>query len=253
MQINLARNDRGEPEIFRSLQGEGPMAGRVRTFVRLSGCNLHCVWCDTAYTWNWLGSDFTHLRDAPGKPHKFDSAQEMTKLSVADATALITALPSEGLVVTGGEPLLQQGALAALVHALDDAGESWRIEIETNGSIAPSAALEASVDLFVVSPKLAHSGNAATLALNSDVLARFAALEQAVFKFVARGPEDLAAIDALAAALSLAPARIFVMPEGVDSQTLLARGPMLAPAALARGYGYCDRLHIHLFGERRGV
>ena len=80
--LKLARNDQGEPEIFRSIQGEGPAIGRPRTFVRLSSCNLHCVWCDTAYTWNWAGTPFAHQNNT-----KFELGAEMIKLSVADTEA----------------------------------------------------------------------------------------------------------------------------------------------------------------------
>ncbi|HRO03732.1 MAG TPA: 7-carboxy-7-deazaguanine synthase QueE, partial [Terricaulis sp.] len=96
MQINLARNDDGAPEIFRSIQGEGPMAGRERTFIRLSGCNLHCRWCDTAYTWNWAGTPFTHESGV-----KYEPAEEMAKLSIAETAAAVLALPAEGVVITG--------------------------------------------------------------------------------------------------------------------------------------------------------
>jgi 7-carboxy-7-deazaguanine synthase len=251
--LNLARNDAGEPEIFRSVQGEGPNVGRVRTFIRLSGCNLHCVWCDTAYTWNWRGSTFLHVRDRAAHPHKFDPAEEMAKVSVAEASALVAAHGSGGVVITGGEPLLQRDAVARLIDALRAAMPGVLIEIETNGSIAPGATLAARVDLFMVSPKLAHSGNDSAIALNEAAIGAFAALEQACFKFVARTVEDIEAIATLTGRFGIAAQRTYVMPEGTDSATLIARGRALIDAALAHGFNYTDRLHIHLFGDRRGV
>lgn len=248
--LNVARTETGEPEIFRSIQGEGPMTGRDRAFIRLSGCNLHCVWCDTAYTWNWIGTPFVHERDRPGAPHKFDPAREMAKLAPADAARLILARDAEGVVITGGEPLMQTGGVIALIDALRD-GRELTVEVETNGSIAPDPDLVKRVDLFVVSPKLAHSGNDSTLALRA--LAALAALPNAVFKFVARDAADIAEIDALAAAHAITPERIYVMPEGTDSETLRARGKALAAVIGEAGFHISDRLHIHLFGEKRGV
>lgn len=248
MQINLALNDEGGLEIFRSIQGEGPMAGRERTFIRLSGCNLHCVWCDTAYTWNWEGTPFTH---DSGK--KYAPAHEMTKRDVADAAARVLALPAEGVVITGGEPLMQRGALLVLIDAIKKGAPHMRIEIETNGSIAPGADLAAHVDLFVVSPKLAHSGNAAARALKQEALAAFAALPQAHFKIVCQAPSDVEAVAELATAHAIPAARVSVMPEGVSSETLRARLPALTEAAHAHGFSVSDRLHIHRFGQKRGI
>lgn len=249
--LNIARTETGEPEIFRSIQGEGPMAGRERTFIRLSGCNLHCVWCDTAYTWNWIGSAFAHERDRPGAPYKFDPVREMEKLAPADAAQLILAQPSEGVVITGGEPLMQTGGVIELIDALRHAQRDVQIEIETNGSIAPEAALVERVDLFVVSPKLAHSGNDSAIAFR--VLPAWAVLTKAVFKFVARDANDVADIVTLAQVQAIARERIYVMPEGVESDILRRRGKELAPYILKCGFNFSDRLHIHLFGEKRGV
>ena len=252
MQLRLARDDDGGPEIFRSFQGEGPMAGRTRTFVRLSGCNLHCVWCDTAYTWNWRGGPFAHERDAPGASHQFDPAAEMVKLDVAEVAARIAALPAEAIVVTGGEPLMQAEAVRALIGLLRATSPAIGVEIETNGSLAPGALAE-TVDLFVVSPKLAHSGNEASLALKRDALRAFAGLTHAVFKFVAREADDVRRAAALMDQLGVPSQRVMIMPEGVDSETLRARAAMLAPAIMACGFAFSDRLHVHLFGARRGV
>ncbi|MES1198540.1 MAG: 7-carboxy-7-deazaguanine synthase QueE [Pseudomonadota bacterium] len=247
MELKLARNSEGGPEIFRSLQGEGPKAGRVRTFVRLSGCNLHCVWCDTAYTWNWKGSAFAHER-----AEKFDPRREMVKLSAEEAAARIAELQSEALVITGGEPLLQEDALLALLDALEAKYVDMPVEFETNGTIAPSPALAERSSLFVVSPKLAHSGNAAGLALKDEALRAFVGLP-AVFKFVARDVSDVAQIAAIAELFDIAPERVYVMPEGTDSATLRERGRGLAAAILQHDFNFSDRLHIHLFGAARGV
>ncbi len=252
--LRLAKQSATEPEIFRSIQGEGPHAGRERTFVRLSGCNLHCVWCDTAYTWNWQDTPFAHERDKPGAPHKFDMRAEMEKREIDEVARLIDALPAEGIVITGGEPLMQQDAVAALAALLRAAQPARSIEIETNGSIAPAPALIEQVSLFVVSPKLAHSGNDPALALKPDVLRLYAGLgEQAAFKFVARTAEDVATIAALTRTLEIAPSRVWVMPEGANSDALHVRAAALRPAIDAAGFRFSDRLHIHMFGEKRGV
>ncbi|ANP47143.1 7-carboxy-7-deazaguanine synthase QueE [Candidatus Viadribacter manganicus] len=246
--LKLARNDQGEPEIFRSIQGEGRAIGRPRTFVRLSGCNLHCVWCDTAYTWNWNGTPFAHERGV-----KFDPSAEMVKIDVADAAAQILALPSEGVVITGGEPTLQADALIALIDVLRARAPDLLIEFETNGSIAPSGALCERVDLFMVSPKLAHSGNDASVALNERALSVFAQLPSAYFKFVAKTSTDIETAAAIAKRFGVPAGRVYIMPEGTTPEALDARGPGLIDATLAYGFSYSDRLHIHLFGQKRGV
>jgi len=248
MHIVLARDDHGAPEIFRSIQGEGPNAGRIRTFIRLSGCNLHCVWCDTAYTWNWRDTPFVH---ESGK--KFEREAEAIKLTIEKVAAIAAPLASEGYVITGGEPLMQRAVLPTLIDALKATSPDAAIEIETNGSILPPDALAESVDLFVVSPKLAHSGNDVSLALKPDALATYAALPSAVFKFVAREVEDVATASVIARDFGIKPARIYIMPEGTEAGALSQRARTLTVAILAHGFNFTPRLHIELFGAARGV
>ncbi len=246
--LKLARNDQGEPEIFRSIQGEGPALGRPRTFVRLSGCNLHCVWCDTAYTWNWVGTPFAHEN---GK--KFEPNAEMIKLSATETAARIHALASEGVVITGGEPLLQTDALVEMIDALREHDHRALVEIETNGSIAPSDDLINRIDCFVVSPKLAHSGNDAELALKPEALRRYAQVPGAFLKFVAKDARDVETAAEIAELYAIPAQRIYIMPEGTTSEGVRARGVALIDAVIAHGFTYSDRLHIHLFGQKRGV
>jgi 7-carboxy-7-deazaguanine synthase len=246
--LKLARDESGEPEIFRSIQGEGPAIGRPRTFVRLSGCNLHCVWCDTAYTWNWIGTPFAHQNTT-----KFEISAEMIKLSVAETAARINALPSEGVVITGGEPLLQMEAVVELVDALRADDHRAIVDIETNGSIAPSEDLIDRIDYFVVSPKLAHSGNDAAVAMNHEALSCFAQMTSASLKFVVKEAADVETVAKIAERYAFPQQRIYIMPEGTTSEALLARGPKLMESVIAHGFNYSDRLHIHLFGQKRGV
>lgn len=253
MLINVARDDSGEPEIFRSFQGEGANAGRLRTFIRLSGCNLHCVWCDTAYTWNWNGTSFVHERDAPGIPHKFDRTAETIRAETSEICARAVSLASEGFVITGGEPLMQQTALIELVGSLRVFAPHSSVEIETNGTIAPERALCDGVDLFMVSPKLAHSGNDVDLALRPQVLRGYAGMASAFFKFVARTVGDVAVIVDLAENFEIPRRRIFVMPEGAEPHVLDKRSRALAEAIATSGFSFSPRLHIHLFGNARGV
>ena len=242
--LTLATTTPGEPEIFASLQGEGLSAGRPSTFIRLSRCNLACVWCDTAYTWRFTGDN---------RPHRdgmvYDRAANQLTLSEADAAARVAALGGSRIVVTGGEPLLQAPALARMLALLP----GRHVEIETNGTVAPAPALDALVHQYNVSPKLAHSGNAAALALPPERLAAWAAEPRAWFKFVIAEPADVDEVLALAAAHAIARERIFLMPEGRDSATLRARSGWLAEACARAGLNFTDRLHIHLFGDTRGT
>ena len=235
--LTLATTRPGKPEIFASLQGEGPSAGWPSTFVRLSRCNLACVWCDTAYTWRFSG------------PGAFERTANQLTLSEADTATRILALGGNRLVITGGEPLLQAPALARLLPLLP----LMHIEIETNGTVAPPPALDALVHQYNVSPKLAHSGNPAAQALIPARLAAFAANPRAFFKFVIVSPDDLAQVLALQAAHAIPAERLFLMPEGTDSATLRERSRWLAAVAMDHGLRFSDRLHIHLYGDTRGT
>ena len=237
MPLTLATTTPGEPEIFASLQGEGPSAGRPSTFVRLSNCNLACTWCDTAYTWRFTG------------PDAFERKAEQVVLSEHDTAARILAFDGNRLVVTGGEPLLQAPALAKLLALLPD----MHVEIETNGTVVPPPALDPLVHQYNVSPKLAHSGNPAAKALIPERLSAFAADPRAWFKFVVAKPEDVAEVLALAAAYAIPRERLFVMPEGTDSATLRTRSRWLAEICAREGLRLSDRLHIHLYGDTRGT
>lgn len=246
--LTLATVNPGEAEIFASLQGEGPSMGRPSTFVRLSRCNLACRWCDTAYTWRFTGDNRPHRDDLA-----FERSANQLVLDEGEVASRIVALSPDRLVITGGEPLLQGAALARMVAAVRQARPDFHVEIETNGSVAPHAALDALVDQYNVSPKLAHSGNPAELALIPERLAAWAAEPRAYFKFVVATPADVEEVEALQEAYAIPGERLFVMPEGTDSATLRERSKWLSDAALNAGWRFTDRLHIHLYGDTRGT
>ncbi|QZH73841.1 MAG: 7-carboxy-7-deazaguanine synthase QueE [Erythrobacter sp.] len=242
--LTLATQSPGEPEIFASLQGEGPSAGMPVAFLRMSRCNLACVWCDTDYTWHFEGDDRPHRS---GETH--DRRANQLELEEADVAARIAALGQNRLVITGGEPLLQAGRLAAMLEHLPDIA----VEIETNGTVAPPARLDVRVDQYNVSPKLAHSGNPAELALKPQMLDHWASDPRAWFKFVIAQPADVEEVLALVEWHRVPRNRVFLMPEGTDSATLREREQWLAPLCLEHGFRMSDRLHIHLYGDTRGT
>lgn len=246
--LRLAVDDTGGPEIFHSVQGEGASLGAPRVFIRLSGCNLHCEWCDTAYTWNWESTDFAH-----NDGRKYDLDRQTMTLSARDIAERVSAFAPVGIVITGGEPLLQQSRLPNLITEIKNASGPVWVEIETNGSIRPQNALVNLVNQFNVSPKLSHSGNQAALAQKAESLSVFAGMTAAWFKFVIGTPGDVEEVRALAREYRIAPDRILLMPLGVRSEDLRMRSEWLVPICLEHGYRYTDRLHIHLFGNSRGT
>lgn len=245
MPLVLATTTPGEPEIFGSLQGEGPSQGKPCAFVRLSRCNLACVWCDTAYTWRFEGDN---------RPHRsgetYERKANQVTLAEEDVAARIAALGQPRLVVTGGEPLLQAPSLARMLAMLP---REIAVEVETNGTVAQPPALDALIDQYNVSPKLAHSGNPAELALVPERLAHWAAEPRACFKFVIAEPADIAEVLALVERYAIPRTRVWLMAEGTDSATLNAREAWLAQLCLDNHLTLSKRLHIELYGDTRGT
>ena len=219
--MKLARLS-SEGEVFYSIQGEGARAGSPAVFVRLAGCNLHCRWCDTKYSWG-QGADITE----------------------EDLAARILSYNSPGLVITGGEPLLQAPAIEKLLSLLPN---SVFVEIETNGTIPPTPTLVARVNQWNVSPKLEHAGNS-TPTLCAQVLKDFVATGHTWFKFVVQGEEDWPAI----AALCLPQERIILMPCATTREQLATARPAVVDMCLHHRVRFGDRLHVALWGDKKGV
>jgi 7-carboxy-7-deazaguanine synthase len=219
-------------EIFYSLQGEGSLLGVPSVFVRTSGCNLRCAWCDTPYTsWNPEGHDMT----------------------VADIVNEARAHPARHVVVTGGEPMIANG-IVDLTRELKRAG--LHITIETAGTVfAP-----VECDLMSISPKLANStpaGSWATqherLRYQPDVLRRLMQTFAYQLKFVIAQPEDLREVENMLIETGADRNAVVLMAEGTAPETLAERAEWLVEICKHHGYRFSPRLHIDLWGNRRGV
>lgn len=223
------------PEIFRSIQGEGVHAGRPAVFLRLALCNLACRWCDTAYTWDW---------------ERHDRGRETLELSLSSAERVISRLGCRSLVVTGGEPLLQQKELVPLLDRLKGAG-FW-IEVETNGTILPTEGLLGLIDHWSVSPKLASSGNSLSAREKPGPCRLFAGLPAAHFKFVVDGPDDVAEAIEVSARYGIPRSRVALMPQAAECAALVEKGRWLVDICVREGFLFSTRLQVLLWGHRRG-
>lgn len=250
--IKLA-NLNGGPEIFHSIQGEGVSMGVPSVFVRASLCNLHCQWCDTDYTWNWKSTPWKHERDKEPGYQKFKKSEYLTELPTDEVAEKIAQFHCSNIILTGGEPLLQDGAWQSVIGSLIAKSADYRFEVETNGTIVPSPELNQLVSQYNVSPKLKNSGNDASLRLNEAALRFFAKSEKAWFKFVVTHDDDLTEIMDLVSKFALPQDRILLMPEGRDNETLQKRRLWLVDVCRERNFRYSDRLHIQLWGSKRGV
>lgn len=222
-----------------TFQGEGRSLGQRVGFVRLGTCNLDCgrgpgsTWaCDTAYTWDW---------------ERYSPAEEIVVRSVDDIVGQLTAMAVDRIVITGGEPLIQQNRLVSLLRAADQRG--WAIEIETNGTIAPLPEVAELVSQFNVSPKVRGSGVPAAMALRPRPLAAFLASDKAVFKFVASGAAELDDIGDVVTRWGLRP--VVIMPAGTVADEVIQVARELAEPVLDRGWDLTIRLHVLLWGNER--
>ncbi len=250
--MKLAKLGEG-PEIFHTIQGEGPSAGCPAVFIRASRCNLHCVWCDTDHTWNFEGTPWPHEKDAVPGYTKHRKSGVTLDLAPAEAARRILAFGCPRVVITGGEPLLQETEFLEMIHLIRAEMPDCLFEVETNATRVPSPAFANAVDQFNVSPKLANSGVAEALRLNEAALRFFAESPKAWFKFVVARPPDLVEIQSLRVRYELPHSRILLMPEGRTSAELDRHAPWLAETCRELGFRFCDRLHIRLWGDRRGV
>ena len=224
-------------EVFTTIQGEGLLLGVPSLFIRTSGCNLRCSWCDTPYTsWNAEGEDWPQQRLldwVAGFPHY------------------------RHVVLTGGEPMMLP-ALVPLTRALHEAGK--HITIETAGTVYQPVVC----DLMSLSPKLANStphdrenGRYAEaheqLRIRPEVLTRLTTEYDYQLKFVVNNPLDLDEIESICRSLNAPPDRVLLMPEGISADTLQQRATWLVEICKQRGYRFCPRLHVLLYGNQRGV
>ena len=227
-------------EIFHSIQGEGELTGVPSVFVRTSGCNLRCAWCDTPYA-SWQ--------------------PEGDEMSVDTIVEQVLAFPCSHVVLTGGEPMVAKG-IHELAARLKQAGK--HITIETAGTVAP---VGIACDLASISPKLANSTPSQELAgtawverhektrLQPDILRQWIDSYPFQLKFVVSDAQQLTEIADLAIFLDrpIPPSKFLLMPEGVTVETLGSRRTWLIDACKQHGYRFCQRLHIDLFGNTRAT
>jgi 7-carboxy-7-deazaguanine synthase len=226
-------------EIFHSIQGEGELTGVPSVFVRTSGCNLRCTWCDTPYaSWNPEGST----------------------MSADEIVARVSSFPARHVVLTGGEPMIAPG-----IRELAAALRSWgmHVTIETAATVLPAGV---ACDLASLSPKLRNSSPGdrlddtwrerhESLRWQPATVAAWMAAHDYQLKFVVSGQDDLIEIEGMLGELPVRPpaSKVLLMPEGVEAATLRERGSWLAEVCKDCGYRFCPRLHIELFGNRRGT
>lgn len=225
-------------EMFTSVQGEGIWSGVPSTFVRISGCNLRCSWCDTPYA-SW--------------------EPEGPTLSIEDIVTQVHNESIEHVVVTGGEPMLFD-AVEPLCLRLKELGHT--LTIETAGTVFRNLP----VDLMSISPKLSNSTPTSEAAgtwserhektrTNLDALTRLINSYLVQLKFVVADPQcDLPEIESLLSTLPhVRPDHILLMPEGRDAGQLSKRLKELVPIVMERGWRLCPRLQIDLFGDTKGT
>lgn len=224
-------------EIFGpTFQGEGPSTGVPCHFLRLGGCSIQCVWCDTAYTW-----------DAT----RFDLGQELTTLDLTEVEGRLTKLFKSGtvpmLVVSGGEPMQQQDALFEMLIRQTLYS---RIEIETSGHIPFKIGRTPFYVHFNVSPKLAHAQTKRPY--DVTVLAEYA-LIGGRFKFVVDKIQDFDEVDYIVREARIPAPNVYIMPLGVARHALVTRTQEIAEEVVKRQWNLTSRLHILVYGNRRGV
>jgi len=219
-------------ELFYSLQGEGALVGVPSVFIRTSGCNLRCSWCDTPYT-SWQ--------------------PEGTEFEIGQILHEVQAHPARHVVVTGGEPMILPDVVP-LTERLRALG--LHITVETAGTVFRPVAC----DLMSISPKLSNSTPSGPwaaqhdrLRIQSDTLLELMGRYEYQLKFVIARPDDLEELRPLLETVKADRGRVILMPEGIDRDVLRERSVWLAEICKEEGFRFSPRLHVELYGNQRGV
>ena len=227
-------------ELFFSIQGEGELTGVPSVFVRTSGCNLRCRWCDTKYA-SW-------------KP-------EGDNVTINDLLDKVCSYPARHVVISGGEPMIAKG-IEEFTHLLKESGK--HITIETAGTISPNGI---QCDLASLSPKLSDStpnegdinkewiDRHESKRLDYDILSEWVNSYNFQLKFVVSKEEEIKEIQNVISRIEgkILPEKVLLMPEGIDPDTLRSRYDLLIDLCKENGYRLCNRLHIDLFGNTPGT
>jgi 7-carboxy-7-deazaguanine synthase len=224
-------------ELFYSIQGEGKLSGVPSVFVRASGCNLRCVWCDTPYaSWNPEGKE----------------------VAVNEIVKRVSEFGARHVVLTGGEPMIMPD-IVELCDALKAHRADYHITIETAATVFKPLKL----DLASLSPKLSNSTPRGSRLEESHERQRinFAVIQQFIdtspdfqLKFVVSGERDLGEIQKILKHIrNWKPSDVQLMPEGIDQATLESRAGWIAEVCKKTGFRYCPRLHVALYGNTRGT
>jgi len=222
-------------EIFVSIQGEGPQAGKPAVFLRTAMCNLTCSWCDTKYTWDW---------------DNFEYEKEVKEMSIDEIKNKVTESWIKHIVITGGEPLLQQDELSELLALLTSL--KYFVEVETNCTIKPTEIMLKHVNQWNVSPKTKNSGNKLEQFEIAECYNFFAKLENSFFKFVVESEDDLEEIENFITKYNLPRNRVLLMPQASTKEELLSSKDLIQNISKSHNLGFTNRLQIEQWGNQRG-
>tara|TARA_B100002019_G_scaffold256433_1_gene239805 strand:- start:285 stop:980 length:696 start_codon:yes stop_codon:yes gene_type:complete len=227
-------------ELFFSIQGEGELTGIPSVFVRTSGCNLRCRWCDTKYS-SWT--------------------PEGENVDIEELVEKVCSYPARHVVITGGEPMIAKD-IKEFVDFLKQSGK--HITIETAGTIAPNGI---QCDLASISPKLSDStpekGEISeewierhdSTRIDYNILNEWIDSYEFQLKFVVSRREEINEVKCIIDKIEsdILPEKVLLMPEGTDSKTIHSRYDMLVDLCKENGFRMCNRLHLDLFGNTRGT
>lgn len=227
-------------ELFFSIQGEGELTGIPSVFVRTSGCNLRCRWCDTKYS-SWT--------------------PEGENVDIEELVERVRSYPARHVVITGGEPMIAKD-IKEFVDLLKQSGK--HITIETAGTIAPNGI---QCDLASISPKLSDStpekGEISeewierhdSTRIDYNILNEWIDSYEFQLKFVVSRKEEINEVKCIIDKIEsdILPEKVLLMPEGTDSETIHSRYDMLVDLCKENGFRMCNRLHLDLFGNTRGT